>query len=158
MQDIRNLSIEDLLDKLKEHHLCSCYETTAQCKSRRKMFEKRLFLHVQEKGEPPLHQVDTNGSEYFLLDIDLPQTWSPGKSILIKTSTKKTKKFVRFKQTEIFGNETIYPYCVEKYNHNTKGQHLHAPECSNANAETVDVLGQYKWMNRKSLIEGRHAI
>jgi hypothetical protein len=158
MQDIRNLSIEDLLTKLKEHKLCSCYETVSFCKSRRKIFEKRLFLHVQEKEEPPQHKVDTNGSEYFLLDLDLPQTWSPGKSILKDTSTKKTKKSVQFKQTEIFGNEAIYPYCVKKYNHDTKGQHLHAPECSNANAETVEVLGQYRWMNRKSLIEGRHAI
>ena len=89
MQDIRNLSIEDLLTQLKEHKLCSCYETAALSKSRRKMFEKRLFLHVQEKEDPPLHQVDSNGGEYFLLDIDLPQTWSPGKSILKKTSSKK---------------------------------------------------------------------
>ena len=91
MQDIRNLSIEDLLTQLKEHKLCSCYETTALCKSRRKMFEKRLFLHIQDKEDPPLHQVVSNGCEYFLLDIDLPQTWSPGKSILKKTSIKKLK-------------------------------------------------------------------
>ena len=158
MQGIRNLSIEDLLTQLKEHKLCSCYETTALCKSRRKMFEKRLFLHVQEKEELPPHPVDSNGSEYFSLDIDLPQTWRPGKSILKKTSIKKSKKTVHFKLTEIFGDDPIYPYCVERRNSNISVQHLHAPECANATAETIEVLGQYRWMSRKSLIEGRHAI
>ena len=140
MQAIRDLSIEDLLKKLKEHHLCSCYETIAFCKFRRKMFEKRLFLHVQEKEEPIEHEIDFKGSEYFLLDIDLPQTWSPGKPILKKT-TRKIKKYVRFKLTEIFGNENLYPYCVEKYNHDTKNQHLHAPECIKGELPKTGVCG-----------------
>ena len=157
MEEIRALSIEDLITKLKEQNLCSSYETLSICERRRKDFEKRLFLHVQEKEEPPPSRSVNNGSEYFLLDIELPQTWYPGKSILKKTSTK-LKKSVHFKQTEIFGNEPIYPYCVKKYNHDTKMQHLHAPKCPNAVSETIEVLGQYRWMNRKFLIEGRYAI
>ena len=157
MQDIRELSMEDLLAKLKEHKLCSDHEDFAFCKNRRNILEKKLFLHVQEKESPhPCKRLD-NGNEYFLLDINLPQTRCPGKSILKKT-VKATRKTVQFKQTEIFGNEPIYPYCVEKYDHDTKAQHLHAPECVNSTAETIEVLGQYRWMNKKFLIEGRYAI
>ena len=158
MQDIRDLSMEDLLSKLKDLKLCSSHETLAFCKRQRKVLEKKLFMQVQEREVSTPCKSDDNGNEYFLLDINLPQTWRPGKSILTNTLNKKTKKNVQFKQTEIFGNEPIYPYCVTKYNHNTKGQHLHAPECSNAAAETIEVLGQHRWMNRKFLIAGRHAI
>ena len=158
MQEIRDLSIEDLLTKLKEQKLCYGYGTLTICERRRKEYEKQLFLHMQDKEVPTLHKCLDNGSDYFLLDIDLPQTSYPGKSILKKTITRKPKKSVRFKQTEIFGNEPIYPYCVTKYNHNTRGPQLHAPQCSNAVTETVEVLGQYRWMNRKFLIEGRYAI
>ena len=158
MQEIRDLSIEDLLTKLKEHKLCSIHETLSFREHERKVFEKQLFLHVQEKEVSPPHKSVGDGSEYFLLDIDLPQTWFPGKSILKKTPIKRPKKTVQFKQTEIFGNEPIYPYCVERRNYNIKDHHLHAPECSNAAAETIEVLGQYRWMNRKFLIEGRYAI
>ena len=152
MQEIRDLSIEDLLTKLKEKKLYYGYGTLTICERRRKEYEKQLFLHVQDKKEPTLHKCLDNGSDYFLLDIDLPQTLYPGKSIRKRTMTRKPKKSVRFKQTEIFGNEPIYPYCVTKYNHNTRGQQLHAPECSKAVTETVEVLGQYRWMNRTSIL------
>ena len=158
MQEIRDLSVEDLLTKLKEHKICSIHETLSFCKRERKVYEKQLFLHVQEKEASPPDRNVGDGSEYFLLDIDLPQTWSPGKSILKKTPLKKLKKTVHFKLTEIFGDEPIYPYCVERRNSNISIHHLHAPECSNASAETIEVLGQYRWMSRKSLIEGRHTI
>ena len=147
MQEIRDLSIEDLLTKLKEKKLYYGYGTLTICERRRKEYEKQLFLHVQDKEVPTLHKRLDNGSDYFLLDIHLPQTLYPGKSILKNTMTRKPKKSVRFKQTKIFGNEPIYPYCVTKYNHNTRGQQLHAPECSNAVTETVEVLVQYRWMN-----------
>ena len=39
-----------------------------------------------------------------------------------------------------------------------KDQHLHAPECINAVEETVEVLEQYRWMNRKSFLEDRQAV
>ena len=158
MQEIRDLSIEDLLTKLKEHRLCPIHETISFCKRNRKVYEKQLFLQVQEKEASPPNRNVGDGGEYFLLDINLPQTWFLGKSILKKTPTKKSKKTVHFKLTEIFGDEPIYPYCVERRNSNISTQHLHAPECSNAIAETIEVLGQYRCMNRKSLIEGRYAI
>jgi hypothetical protein len=82
MQEFRNLSVEDLLTRLKEHKLCTSHEILTFCEHQRKVFEKRLFLHVQEKEKPPLHKSVNNGREYFLLDIDIPQTWYPGKSIL----------------------------------------------------------------------------
>ena len=88
MQEIRDLSIEDLLTKLKEQKLCYGYGT------RRKEYEKQLFLHVQDKEVPTLHKCLDNGSNYFLLNIDLPQTSYPGKSILKKTLTRKPKKSV----------------------------------------------------------------
>ena len=158
MQRIRDLSIEDLLTKLKEQKLCYETLTVTNCERHRKEYEKQLFLYVQDKVVPTLHKCFDKGSNYFLLDIDLPQTSYPGKSILNKTLTRKPKKSVQFKQTEIFGNDPIYPYCVTKYNHNTRDHQLHTPQCSNAVTETVEVLGQYRWMNRKFLIEGRYAI
>ena len=94
MQEIRDISIEDLLTELKEQKLCYGYGTLTICERRRKEYEKQLFLRVQDKEVPTLHKCLDNGSNYFLLNIDLPQTSYPGKSILKKTLTRKPEKSV----------------------------------------------------------------
>ena len=60
MQEIRDLSNEDLLTKLKEQKLCYGYGTLTICERRRKEFEKRLFLHMQGKEVPTLHKCADN--------------------------------------------------------------------------------------------------
>ena len=55
MQAIRNLSIEDLLTKLKEHKLCPSHETLTVCK--RKAFEKQLFLQVSKHRKKRYHNL-----------------------------------------------------------------------------------------------------
>ena len=65
-------------------------------------------------------------------------------------------KHVSFKPTEIFGRDAILPYC------NKRGEvskpfsnHLHSPHCPNYFHESVEVLGQYNWMNKEFLVKSR---
>ena len=67
----------------------------------------------------------------------------------------KIKKRVSFKPTEIYGRESILPYCRDKYNHTVKSGYLHASNCSNFLQESPEILGQYTWMNREFLIKAR---
>jgi hypothetical protein len=69
---------------------------------------------------------------------------------------KKKKKKVSFKPTEIFGREAILPQCMNNHDLTIKLGNLHAPTCANSSQETVEVLGQYAWMNRKFLISCRY--
>jgi len=156
MQDIRDLSSDDLTARLKEKN--SWIGCGILSKSQRKISEKRLFLLLQERSPPPIPKKNIEQNEYFLLDLTLPQNWLPGISILKKKASEKNRKTVRFKQTEVFGDVSIYPYCIEKYGHDTKNNHLHAPQCPNSTAETIEVLGEHRWLNRLFLIDGRYGI
>ena len=154
MEDIKNLSNKDIVEKLKECKLWVNTEKERLCKRERKAYEKKLFLSLQKTSSAPAVEIKNEQNEYFLLDLDLPSNYPRGKSILRRKKSKN--KSVRFRQTEIFGNQPIHPYCVEKYGHDTKNNHLHAPQCSNASEETIGVLGEHRWLNRLFLIKCRY--
>ncbi len=67
-----------------------------------------------------------------------------------RTHSKKYHKKVRFSTTETCNGQL--PYCRRSYLE-TKGGSLHSPDCYNATQETVDVLGQYTWMNRAFILD-----
>lgn len=153
MQEIRELSDDELRRRLRQ-----CSISWVSGSGSRRRYEKQLFLCTQEKSPPfPLKIRETN--EYFFYDLELPQSWTPGKTILKDGSSKSSrKKIVRFKPTELFGRGPILPHCAERFGHHPKNSSLHAPQCSNAKFETVQVLGQHAWMNREFLISCRYSL
>lgn len=147
MQGIRDLSNAELLTALKE-------PGTHMDRGRRRRLEKQLFIRQQTRSPPPPLKRVEESNAYFLLDIKLPQREQHGKSILKQAKGKS--KTVRFKPTEIFGEEAVLPNCNKNFNRNTG--HLHDPKCPNAASETPEVLGEHTWMNRQFHLMWRYAI
>ena len=150
MQDIRDLSNEELLTILKEpgspSHLV---------RKQRSRLEKKLFLRTQTRSPPPQKREEVRNA-YFLLDLRLPQHRQPGKSIL--KQERGRPKTVRVKPTEIFGEETVLPHCNKRFNHNAVNKNLHAQQCPNAASETPEVLGEQTWLNRQFHLNLRFSI
>lgn len=154
MQSIRNLSNEELVLELKKQNIWMYNENIDN--RQRKRYEKELFLITQDRSPPPLPKTQELKNAYFLLDISLPQRWRPGKSILSNGTKKSTS--VRFKPTELYGNDPVHPYCMEKHDRKASNGFLHASTCINRASESVEVLGQHVWMNRLFLMRCRYAI
>ena len=149
MQDIRELSDQELLTALE------LPKYLLDKKLRHKM-EKSLFIRDQTRSPPPPSKRKEPRNAYFLLDIRTPQRWKPGVSIL--KQSKGNSKTVRFKPTEIFGEEPLLPYCNQKFNCDGFHKQLHNSKCPNALSETVEVLGEHTWMNRQYHLTWRYGI
>ena len=109
----------------------------------------RLSRHRQTCLEPPVKSGFVDMLEtVFKKDLrsDNP-LFTP---FATRLNCTKYQKNVRFSTTEI-GNGQL-PYCRRSYV-NTKEGVLHAPSCYNSTQETVDVLGQYAWMNRVFILD-----
>ena len=149
MEKIRKLSDEELKTMLVENHLPSFYN-----RHQRKGCEKKLFLRSQPKSAAPAVVDKSNSNDYFLLDLELPQFTKSRKLSLSNNLTARKKKNVTFKPTEIFGRDPILPNCVAEFN--PEANNLHDLNCPNSKHETIDILGQQMWMNKKFLMKCRY--
>ena len=149
MQAIKELSNEELFNAL------TLLPFRLDSKQRNAL-ERRLFIREQTRSPPPPLKRKEPKNAYFLLDIRPPQRWKPGESILKRG--KGGSKSVRFKPTEIFGEEAIFPHCSEKLNGKTINFTLHNRNCPNFSSETPEVLGEHTWMNRQFHLISRYGI